>query len=54
MKTLKKDVFGNPISMVCEDDKHFKLIDIDDKGKVRAKCQLSTKNAASLLELFKK
>ena len=48
--------------MVCEDeaccslvdDKHFKVINIDNKGKVRTKCQLNAQKYSPVAGTFQK
>ena len=61
-RDLEKDFSGNPCLMVCEDeprcaladDKHFKIINIDNKGKVRIKCLLSAQKCRAITGTFKK
>ena len=59
-RDLEKAVCRNPCSMVCEDeprcalvdDKHFKAINIDNKRKVRTKCQLSAQKCSVITGTF--
>ena len=57
---LEKDVCGNPSLTVCKDEpccslvdaKHFKVSNIDNKGKVRTKWQLSNQKCSVIAGIF--
>ena len=52
METLDSLIYKNEPLFVLSDGKYFKVIDIDDKGKVRAKRQLCAQKYSFISKTF--